>query len=143
MKVAYSREKQARWIRSRRQSSSILDGQGAACHETTVAEGCASLLDSRARSRSRSFSRRRSAEPGGSALRISDTAGAVNEGIAARAAETAPNAALSAEFSARSCSTSVRHSSQRRFASSALANAASTSCARASSCLTCLQRVVS
>ena len=46
--------------------------------------------------------------------------------------------ARSAVFSTRSWSTSARHSSQRRFASSAEASAVSNSCERDSSALTCL-----
>ena len=55
-------------------------------------------------------------------------------------------AARRAAFSIRSWSTSARHSSHRRFASSAEASAASSSCERDSNALTCLRvrnRVVS
>ncbi len=48
------------------------------------------------------------------------------------------SAARRVAFSIRSWSTIVRHSSQRRFASSADASAASSNCERDSSVLTCL-----
>lgn len=49
------------------------------------------------------------------------------------------SAARRAAFSIRSWSTSARHSSHRRFASSAEASAASSSCERDSNALTCLR----